>query len=213
MGLVKKEQKIYASIISDGSIRVQSDSSNPNAVIRKYETSDGKKGEKYEMVYQELYGKITAMEIKDGNYGKQLYVTLKDNPVVENEDLKDDVILCLSLSQSFADDLMKKLPNVALDETVTLTPYSFTDDKKKLRKGITVWQKGEKVPSFFYDGKKSVNGIPDLPKKEVYTKWDSEDWKVYFIKISKFLQKYLEEKVIPEIPVAEGEDELPDLNK
>lgn len=190
MGLEKSNSKTFASIVNERPfIRIRTDESNSEAIKREYETSDGKKGIKYELGFDRLTGKITNIQIVSGDYGKQLQITI------------DGVVLSISLSTGFADDILKKLPGVDFEKEASLVPYSFEDEKKRPRKGITVYQGEEKLGNYFYDGENNLHGFPELP--ENYKEFDSEDWKVYFIGVSKFLQKYLEKNVVPKVHEAQ----------
>jgi len=127
-----------------------------------------------------------------------------------------DIVLCLNMASNYADDFMKKLPNIDLQQAVELSPYSFEDDKGKTRKGISIVQNGEKVKNFFYDEekKKACNGYPEVKKTEA-AKWDSDDWKTFFIGARKFLVKHMEENILPKLPRKSDlgdftEDELAD---
>lgn len=193
MSLIKMEQRDYAYILADGKIRVQCDENTPGAVKREYETSDGKEGVKYEQVYDRVDGKITFIGFKEGDYGKQLHIEI------------DGLNLMMNVSSNFAEDLMKKLPNIDLSSHVTLTPYNFYNEKGKSVKGITVMQGDEKINNFFWniDNGTPTNGYP-LPEGDT-KKFDSDDWKVYFTVVRKFLMKYIEENVIPQMAV----DSLP----
>ena len=195
MGLKTREQKTYASVISDGTIRVKTTESDPLGVRRDYKLQDGTEGFKFERVYNELSGKITGVSFFEGDYGKQINITVS----TEGE---DDVILALNLSANYAEDIMKKLPSIDFSKEVVLKPYSFEDDKKKLRKGISVSQDDIKIKSFFHDDKNNpINGFPTLEKDATgQTKqYDKEDWKIYFIQTRKFLVKYLEDNLLEKI--------------
>jgi len=182
MGLERRKNKIYASILSDGSIRVKTFQDDPSAVKREYELPDGTSGIKYEKVYDELSGLVTGISFNEGKYGTSLHVVVKD---------EESIILTAGLSTSFAEDLMKKIPNFNLTKSVTIRPYSFDDDKGKNRKGVTVWQEGEKIKSFFHDeNNKPIEGFP-VPEKD-YKDCDKDDWRIFFIKQRKFLRNYLE---------------------
>ena len=94
---------------------------------------------------------------------------------------------------------MKKLPNVDLEKKVKIVPFSFTDDKKKSKKGVTVFQKdakGEtiKLANYFYDAeaKKNINGYPTpKPTKKERT---SDQWKLYYGEAREFLIEFITEK-------------------
>ena len=187
MGLKINKRHLFANIIADGTIRVQSEENNPDAVRRDYELKDGTKGTKFELVYNSLSGIITDIQIFNTNYGENLQITI------------DGVILSMNITSNFADDVMKKLPNINLNKEVIFAPYSFTDDKGKLRKGVTVTQESVKLTNFFYnpETKENCNGFPVL--SEDCKKYSSDDWKVYFINIRKFLRNYFEENILPNV--------------
>lgn len=182
--------RIFANIISDGSIRVKSDESNPSAVRRDYEFRDGTKGTKFEMVYTELSGIITDISFYEGEYGKSLWVVFSDNG--------KKITLSMALSSNYAEDFLKKLPAIDLSKEVTVKPFSFEDKKtKKIKKGISVSQGMKKITNFFIDSdKKLLYGFPEPPKMEKGKKIDSDDWTIYFTTCRKFLQSYTEENII-----------------
>lgn len=192
MGLEAKKEGNYLSIIS-GSIRKQVSKGTDGAVIRKYETSDGKTGEKYELIYSAITGKINDISFHDSEFGKQMSIQIVDGGDVYN--------LQMSLNQAYAEDLMRKLPNVDLTKEVKLSPYDFLDDNSgKNRKGITVYQGDNKIENYFWDNEKREpkNGLPQ-PEGDKDT-YDKDDWKMYYIKVRKFLEKYIQENVIPKLP-------------
>jgi len=172
--------------VSDGTIRVKTTESNPDAVRRDYELRDGTKGTKFELVYNDLSGLITGISFYEGDFGKTLHITISDG--------EEKTILSLGIDSNYAEDLMKKIPNIKLDETVTLSPYSFEDDKKKLRKGISVVQNEIKIKSFFYDTdkKETLHGFPKVDKDKTY---DKDEWKIYFMTTRKFLEKFITENI------------------
>jgi hypothetical protein len=185
MGLTAREPKTYATIISDGTIRVKTSESDPKAVKRHFKLSDGTEGDKWEQVYHELSGKIAGILFVGGNYGKTLNITVNDG---------EDIILQMSMQSNYAEDVMKKLPSLDLTQPVTFKPYSFEDSKKKLRRGISVIQGEVKIKSFFHDEKN--NPINDFPAFTGDPK-DKEDWKIYFLTTRKFLQKFIEDNIQP----------------
>jgi len=203
----------YASIGADGSIRIPAQANEPGAVLREYELSDGTTGSKWEKIYTEISGKITGINFYDGDYGKVLNVILEDND--------GKYSLSVSTQSNFAEDLMKKLPNIDLSSEVVIKPYSF-DDKKtgKNRKGCSVIQGENKITNFFIkdleDGKYEVaNGYPPVPNQTM----DKEDWKIYFLHARKFLVSFIEQQIIPmvtpidkvdaEVASMEADEEVP----
>lgn len=182
--LTTNDKKNYVYVLADGTLRVSVPEGTPNAVRREFEKSDKTTGVKHELVYDALSGKITNVSFFDGDYGKLLQIKI--------EDTGGSVYLSLSTAGSFGEDFMKKLPNVQLDSEVKFVPYSFEDDNGKTKKGITIYQNKEKIKNFFFDAenKKNLNGYPD-PEGDT-NKYDSDDWKLYFISARKFLIEYTE---------------------
>ena len=124
MGLNTSESKTYLSILSsDGSIRQQVDEHTEGAVHREYETSDGKKGEKWELKFSSFNGMIKDVRFREGDYGTQILIDLED-------DEDNEYVLALPTASNFGEQFMMRLPNLNLDEEVTLKPYSFPPDKK-----------------------------------------------------------------------------------
>ena len=194
MGLKTRESKTYATIIS-GTIRVKAEESDPTAVRRDYELRDGTKGTKFEKIYHELSGMIKKVEFFDGDFGRTLNITFSDD---------GEIILVMGIEQNYAEDVMKKLPNIDFSKEVTFKPYSFEDKQtKKRRRGVSINQGGEKITNFFSDGQQAINGFPEV---EAGKQYDKDDWKMYFLQTRKFLQNYTTEHVIPKL---EGMDYQP----
>lgn len=171
-----KEDKVYASILSDGLIHVPSFEGADDAVKRTYETSDGKTGEKWEKRYTEIGGVISKMSFRDGDYGSQLVVEIVDGD-------EKPILLTLSTSSNYFEDFAKKIFNVKMDEFVLLQPYSFVDEKGKSKKGITIKQNGIKIENYFYDkdNKKNKNDYPESPKpKKGKDSVSKDEWKLWF---------------------------------
>lgn len=174
---------------SDGTLRLSVPEGTEGAVYREYETSDGKKGSKWELIFKSLCGRITNLQMFDGDYGKNLLVTLA---YTGGEDT-----ISFNTTTPFGEDFMKKLPNINLDEFVTIAPYNFTDDNGKVRKGVTVTQGDVKLSNYFYnpEEKKNLHGYPE-PEGDT-SMYDKDDWKIYFTQCRKFLVKNVEEKFLP----------------
>lgn len=193
MGLNKRERKTYVSILaSDGTLRQSVQEGTENSVKREYETKDGKKGVKYELVYDDLDGYITDIAFFDGDYGKQLQITVDDGT--------DEVVLALNSDSRFASDIMKKLPNIDFSEPLKVAPYSFTGNDGDQKKGVNLYQGDVKVLNHFYDEEagKPINGFPEKEDRD----YDNDDWKVFFIGVQKFLIKYTLENIVPKLESA-----------
>lgn len=196
----------FISVLSDGKFHEKTSEETEGAVLREYELRDGTKGSKWELVYQKVENVlITKVEFEDGDYGKNILVTLSDG---DNE-----VVWAQGTKTNFGEDLMKKLPAVDFAEKVTIQPYSFPSEKTgKPVRGVNIYQKNDKVLSHFWDGEKPVNGLPEVDK-EAAKNFDSDDWISHFTIVRKFLVSYTEEHVRPkfegraEVTSSKEEDE------
>jgi hypothetical protein len=168
-GLGKK----FITVLADGKFHQTVPEGTEGAVIREYEDSKGVKGSKTELVFDEVSGVITAISFDEGDFGKSLVL-----------EIDGDGVVSLNTAGNFGEDVMKKLPNINLKQSVKLVPYSFEDEGKS-RKGITIYQNDEKVQNHYYDSdkKKVSNGMPEFDGDAK----DKDDWKIYFMKVRKFL--------------------------
>lgn len=166
----------FISVLADGKFHQTVAEGTPGSVKREYEDKQGGKHSKIELVFDEASGIISKISFNENDYGKSL-----------NVELDGDGIISLNVESNFADDFMKKLPNVDLSKKVTLSPYAFEDDNKNNRRGVTIYQDGNKIENAFWDSeKKEAKG--DLPKAEGdITTFDKDDWKMHFMKVRKFL--------------------------
>ena len=156
----------------------------------------GKKGTKWERKIMELSGVIADVSFYDGDFGKNLILT-----IVDGDELP--VVLSLPSASNYGEDTMKKLPALDLFLPVVMRPYSFTDDAGRIKRGMTIWQSGNKVNNFFYDtAKKEVaNGYPEVihkidPKTKEKKPWSTEEWKHYFSGARLFLIEYIEQNIV-----------------
>lgn len=187
MSMTKSETKNFVSVLADGLLHMTVPEGTEGAVKREYETSDGKKGSKFELVYKDISGMISKVGFFEGDYGKSLQLTITDGD-------EEPVVLSLPTASNYGEDMMKKLPNVDMDKPVKIVPYSFTDDKGKAKKGVTVYQDEQKIQNYYYDAKKekNINGYPEVKKtKKPFTK---DQWKMYFMECRMFLIEQIEEK-------------------
>jgi hypothetical protein len=174
-----KPQGTYFSVLADGKFHTTVSEGTVGAVKRDYETSDGKKGSKWELVAQSIAGKITNIAIYESDFGKNIQVYLGD-----------EVIVSLQANSNFGEDFMKKLPNIDLEKEVKLAPYSFEDEEsKKTKRGVTIYQENKKIADYYHvkEGEKwtDANGYPKLPAKS--KNWSKEEWKIYFMQARVFL--------------------------
>lgn len=215
MGVHKREEVTYFQVGANGDIRLTVPEGTEGAVRREYEDRETKEVKvKHELIYSEIDGMIGDITIMTGKFGDNLIVPLKDVTTGE--------VLCLSLgvTSNFGEDFMKKMPSIDYSKPVKLVPFSFTSDKGKAIKGVSVYQDGEKVKNYFRDeeAKKNINGLPE-PEGDTksYTK---DDWKIYFLTTRKFLINfnktagYIKDKAavaasVPLVPTDGSESVLP----
>ena len=190
----------FISIKADGKFHEKVNEGTDGAILRSYELRDGTKGEKWELVYQKIEAFITDIRFEDGEFGENLIITFKDG---DNE-----VSLSQGTSTSFGEDILKKLPAIDFAEKVGMQPYAFEDERGKLKQGVSIWQKSDKVMSAFWDGEKNLHGFPEL-KKEEYENWSKDDWKIHFLQVRKFLVKYAKEHVVPKFAESAPKFEYP----
>lgn len=184
----KTQRGLYFTII-DGSFRTQVEESHPEAVRREYETKTGAKAVKYERIVKTIGGIIENVNFYENDYGKTINIKFDAN---ENG---QSPIVSISISSSYGEDLLKKLPSIDFTKDVKLSPYSFTNDFGKEVRGISVLQDDKKIKNFFFDAEKNenINGYPIAEGKENYGK---EDWKIYFLQARKFLIEYTTKNII-----------------
>lgn len=175
----------YLTILADGKLHETVHADAEGAVLREYETSDGKVGKKWEMVYRDLTGTIVDIQFRDGEFGEQIQLTFKD------ED--GEMTLSQGVGSNFGEDIMKKLPNVDLSKPVYLRPYAFTGEDEKMVKGVEMKQGDIKIYSYFWDlpNKKVTHGYPEFTGE----KDSKDDWKIYFITARKFLVRYTKDNI------------------
>ena len=193
----KSKDGQYYTVIA-GEFRVQVPQDHPEAVRRDYELKDGTHGTKYERAVKALFGKITDVSFYEGDYGKNLLVTLD-----KNEETGDTPVISVGVATNYGEDFLKKLPSINFEEEVRIRPFAWTpEDSTKERRGIEITMRDEeglfkkKVHDFFHDENKNVLHDYPTPEGDV-EKYDTEDWKIYFIKARKFLIKYAEENIVP----------------
>jgi len=210
-----KDDVIYASVLADGRIHVRVAEGTEGSVKRSYKTSDGNEGSTIEMVYADLVGKITKVGFFEGDYGLSIQLTVEDG-----KEGSKPTILSLSTRSNYGEDVMKKIFNVNMEKVVKISPYSFTDDKGKKKKGITIWQKNEgekahKIPNYFYDeeAKAPIHGYPQPKKLKGDKPLSKDQWKMYFDQVREFLVekvtehfKIEEKAVVPEMSDSDFEN-------
>ena len=192
--LEKKESKKFISVLSsDGTLRMVVPEGTENGAWRDYELKDGAKGRKFELTFTKLEGIIENLDIYEGDWGKNILLDVKNG--------EEKCTLSLGTASPFGESFMKLFPNIDVAKVVSIEPYSFENDQKKVIKGLSIKQEGEKIKNFYFDSeaKKSINGIPE-PEGDI-TKYDSESWKIHFLKVRKFLVGETEKLKLQKFPI------------
>src|SRR3990167_9788337 len=100
----------FVSILADGKFHLEVEKDTEGSILREYETSDKNAGSKYELLFDTLEGMITSLTFREGEFGSQLYMGI------------NDVVVCMGVASSYAEDVMKKVPNINFDKPITLQP-------------------------------------------------------------------------------------------
>lgn len=216
IGYANEKAKFF-SVLADGKFHHSVPEGTEGAVKREYETSDGKKDFKWDIIADSIEGVMSSISTRDGDFGKQLHIAF-----APDEKGKEPVVISLNVSSNFAEDFLKKLKNIEIDKPVKLVPYSFEDDKGKNKRGITVYQGDKKLQSYYHELKKgkdgkekivAINDYPEIPKEA--KEWESDDWKIFFVQTRKFMLKQLEKHPLYNLAYlksTEGEVEYPVSN-
>ena len=121
----------------------------------------------YEKHHDEYTGYLVDIAVDEGKYGKQWVFTMRDNP----EDGK--VILQAFYDSSYGTGVVNSLLNTQLDlsQKFTISPYDFETTDGKRRTGVTIKQRGQKIPWQYTKD----NGLPAWEQVKVKgaMTWDS----------------------------------------
>ena len=154
----------YLYIIG-GNICQNVEKDSEGARRRDWETKDGKKGTKYELVYRSWEAMIKSLTFKDTDYGTQLNVEM------------EDATLTLPTDSRYFSDFAKKVKSLDLTKPVEFAPYDWEPEPGKRSIGINLLQGGKKVTNYYWNDVDStwVHGIPQPVGETKYFK--SDDWK------------------------------------
>ena len=194
-----KNAGIYYSIIN-GSFRRKVPEGTQGAVAREYETKDGGKAVKHELIVDGLTGHIQEMGIFDGDFGRNLQIKLDANSYGVMPTIQ------LSVENNYGEDVLKKLPGVDFSKEVTFKPYAFTSEQtgKEIR-GVSIYQEEAKIENFFFhkETKQAMHGMPGIPDgaKDTFSK---DDWKIHFLGVRKFLIDYFTGNVMPKFEAVQA---------
>ena len=192
---------IYLSIVG-WKLAQKVNEDTPWATKREYETSDWAKKVKFEKYYKWVTWLIKGLEFRSTDFGEQFVITLYKE--------WQEVKISMPTDSNYFTDFAKKLPKINLDKEIRISSFEFESDKGKKVKWFFISQDGVKVENDYYfdkDKKKTRNWMPEVDKKESKN-YDKDDWKMFFLKVKKFLKSEVEKKAKDIKPISHIE-ELP----
>ena len=195
MGLKDKNTFEYWRI-SAGAIRKTAREDDPESKVRTIKNDDGSKRDIWEIVKGSIEGVIDGVELVDGNFGRQLMITINDGI--------DQFKLQLPWDSSYTRTFLERLPNVDLSKDVEIVPYSFKTEQGKPRSGVNIYQDGKKIMSWVKkydaDGKfmEWIDGFPHFTDG-----MDKDDFKI----VGARQMKWFKENIVDVYPFFEGTTE------
>lgn len=154
----------------------------------------------FEEKFKDLTGKLTNLDTRENDYGKQWQLTFKDG--------EDTYIVSLPFSSRYASSFLKALPNLQLGKEVRFMPWAMKDklDATKTITGITLYQEGNKLAPAYT--KEEPNGLPQMVKIKVKGKeqWDDSAMMEFLEQMAyKLFADQNDNNLIPDL----AEDETP----
>lgn len=188
----QKGNRTFVSIVN-GKFAQRVTQETPNSVRRMIEKKDGSKKEVWELIYDNVSGNITSIEVDEsGDFGDQLKINM--------EDIGDKFTVNLNMQSREAKSFLCALKNINLLETITLHPYNFQskDDGRNVI-GMNVYQGGVgkefKVKPYF--SKDTTNGLPQVPENA-----DKDEFKLCMkqqeIYLKKWVKKFIADNFVKE---------------
>jgi hypothetical protein len=191
MGLNQSQSKGVFLSITNGKLVRQFASPTEKSVSRVNKMGR----EVHEEFYDSLSGYLTDLKTKESEYGKSWVITIKDDSVYYNLEMK--------YSSGYATSFLKALPNANLSEVINITPKLMIDGDKK-QSVIFISQNGKGLKHFWT--KDTPRELPPMVKVKVrgVDTWDDTDRMVY-------LENYIKDNILPKVKptlqdVIEGED-------
>jgi len=127
----------------------------------------------FEERFKDLTAKLDGIATRENDYGKQWQIKFQDQG--------DFYIVSLPYSSRYASSFLKVLPNIDLSKEIRFMPWAMKDknDPTKTITGITMYQDGEKLASYYT--KEDPKGLPQMVKIKVKGKeqWDDSDMMSY----------------------------------
>lgn len=185
MGVLQQDSKRFLYVLKDGKLHEKVAEGTEGAVKRTHEDDDGKITEKWELSYSGIEGIISAVQFIETDYGTNININI------------DEFTVSLKASSGYGETFMEALPNINLNERVTLKPYLkkgtsrpslfIQQGETTIRSAFTTYNEDTKEWSSLIDGYPQ----PDEKTKKKNT---SEAWKIYFASRNEWVKDYLIEK-------------------
>ena len=152
----------------------------------------------HEELFDSITGRMTGISTREGNYGKELQITLADDR---------PYILQLKLSSGPASSFLRALPNVDLQKPVTLIPK--IEMKGDVKRTSVIIAQGDKGVKWAFT-KDAPGDLPPMRQIKVKGKdvWDDSDQLAYFEKMIADINNKLS-AVAPTLGSDAGTDDLP----
>lgn len=162
--------------VSDGRLTQRVDETHPEARMVTRTKKNGEKQTVYELYFKSWEGTVKEFRIKEHDANGRKWQTC--------DIVFPDAILSLNTNQSFFSDFAKRIKGVDINQPITVSPYSMNVDGKDKR-GIVVYQNGQKFKSAYWDGEKTLHGMPTPQKPSA--QMNKADWVYYFAQEEEFL--------------------------
>lgn len=211
MSTIEKSQvntKIFLKIV-DGTLRQEVTKETVGAVKREWKAG-GEVGEKWELPYPAVSGRITEVSFFEGEKDGRRFQTLNIQ-LDQNEDGYIPVI-SVSTNTKYARDIFSKLPSVHIGEEVRIRPYKFLPDgQEKEVVGVEITQRGQdgtfskKVDSYFFEPVHKNGVLTYVPthgfpvRNKPWSEQSDADREIYRIQVRQFLIDYIKENIIPKL--------------
>lgn len=197
----KDTNKVFLKII-EGTLKQSVKEGTLGAEARSWQAG-GKSGVAHEITFPAAFGKITNVSFFDGEYEGKKFKTLNIT-LDENEDGKTPVI-GVGVTTKYAQDIMKKLPNVNFEEEVRIRPYSYVPEgEEKNVVGVEITQRDKEgkftkkcdnyfIKNVFKDGQERwlpTNGYPERNKP--WSEQTEAEREIYKITAKSFLIEHTE---------------------
>jgi hypothetical protein len=152
----------------------------------------------HEELFDSITGTMTAIITREGNFGKELQITLTDDR---------PYVLQLKLSSGPASSFLRALPNVELSKPVTLIPKIEIKGEVK-RTSVIIAQGGKGVKWAFT--KDFPGDLPAMKQIKVKGKdvWDDSEQLEYFEKMITDINNKLS-AIVPPLESTEVSHDLP----